>query len=73
MLIVATPLFIFLLKKIYSKLRENPAQQELGRMVLNPDVVVRSRGVMEKCSMCTQKLQAGKFYCSGCLPNSFPR
>ncbi|PBQ31402.1 molybdopterin oxidoreductase [Sphingobacteriaceae bacterium] len=38
----------------------NPAQQELGRMVLNPDVVVRSRGVMEKCSMCQQKLQAGK-------------
>ena len=38
----------------------NPAQQELGRMVLNPDVVVRSRGVMEKCSMCSQKLQAGK-------------
>lgn len=38
----------------------NPAQQELGRMVLNPDVVVRSRGVMEKCSMCAQRLQAGK-------------
>lgn len=38
----------------------NPAQQELGRMVLNPDVVVRSRGVMEKCSMCQQKLQAAK-------------
>lgn len=38
----------------------NPAQQDLGRMVLNPDVVVRSRGVMEKCSMCTQRLQAGK-------------
>jgi molybdopterin-containing oxidoreductase family iron-sulfur binding subunit len=31
---------------------------ELGRMVLNPDVVVRSRGVMEKCSMCIQMTQA---------------
>jgi len=31
---------------------------DLGRMVLNPDVVVRSRGVMEKCSMCIQMTQA---------------
>jgi molybdopterin-containing oxidoreductase family iron-sulfur binding subunit len=31
---------------------------DLGRMVLNPDVNVRSRGVMEKCSMCIQKTQA---------------
>ena len=31
---------------------------DYGRMVLNPDVVVRSRGVMEKCSMCIQKTQA---------------
>lgn len=38
----------------------NPIQQDLGRMVLNPDVVVRARGVMEKCSMCVQRLQAGK-------------
>ena len=30
---------------------------DLGRMALNPDVVVRSRGVMEKCSMCIQKTQ----------------
>jgi len=30
---------------------------DLGRMVINPDVNVRSRGVMEKCSMCIQKTQ----------------
>ena len=38
----------------------NPSQDDLGRMVLNPDVVVRSRGVMEKCSMCLQRIQKGK-------------
>ncbi|GIJ93911.1 quinol:cytochrome C oxidoreductase [Capnocytophaga stomatis] len=31
---------------------------DLGKMVLNPDVVVRSRGVMEKCSFCIQQTQA---------------
>ena len=38
----------------------NPNQDQMARMVLNPDVVVRSRGVMEKCSFCVQGIQAAK-------------
>jgi MoCo/4Fe-4S cofactor protein with predicted Tat translocation signal len=38
----------------------NQMNDDLTRMVLNPDVTVRSRGVIEKCSFCVQRLQENK-------------
>ena len=33
---------------------------EVSKLQRNPNVTVRSRGVMEKCSMCIQRIQLGK-------------
>ncbi len=47
------------------KFTDNPKfdynqNSKLGKLVLNPDVVVRERGVVEKCTFCVQRIQEKK-------------